>query len=230
MASVNLRQGADRASAHSCDRICWRVSNRFPHSGAGSTDAEAGAFRTWRKNPVIVFDDADLERALDAVAFMIWSLNGERCTSSSRVLIQSSIHDEFVAKLKSVSPLFRSVTLDPSTVIGPLIHPVHCEKVRSYEAIARSAGADVTVGGLVSDRITLDDESCFVRPMLFSDAENDMTISQEEILGQYSPQFRSKMKPTRFVLRTMSITASPDTCGLVTPVARIVLPVTSMRE
>ena len=180
---------------------------------------------------MIVFDDADLERALDAVAFMIWSLNGERCTSSSRVLIQSSIHDEFVAKLKErVATLPVGHPLDPSTVIGPLIHPVHCEKVRSYEAIARSAGADVTVGGLVSDRITLDDESCFVRPMLFSDAENDMTISQEEILGQYSPQFRSKMKPTPFVLRTMLITASPDTCGLVTPVALIVLPVTSMRE
>ena len=115
---------------------------------------------------------------------MIWSLNGERCTSSSRVLIQSSIHDEFVAKLKErVATLPFGHPLDPSTVIGPLIHPVHCEKVRSYEAIARSAGADVTVGGLVSDRITLDDESCFVRPMLFSDAENDMTISQEEIFG-----------------------------------------------
>jgi 5-carboxymethyl-2-hydroxymuconic-semialdehyde dehydrogenase len=141
-------------------------------------------FELGGKNPVIVFDDADLDRALDAVAFMIWSLNGERCTSSSRVLIQSSIHDEFVAKLKErVATLPVGHPLDPSTVIGPLIHPVHCEKVRSYEAIARSAGADVTIGGLVSDRISLDDESCFVRPMLFTGASNDMTISQEEIFG-----------------------------------------------
>lgn len=141
-------------------------------------------FELGGKNPVIVFDDADLERALDAVAFMIWSLNGERCTSSSRVLIQSSIHDEFVAKLKErVATLPVGHPLDPTTVIGPLIHPVHCEKVRAYEAIARAEGADVTVGGLLSDRITLDDESCFVRPMLFSGAKNDMTISQEEIFG-----------------------------------------------
>ena len=141
-------------------------------------------FELGGKNPVIVFEDADLERALDAVAFMIWSLNGERCTSSSRVLIQSSIHDEFVAKLKErVATLPVGHPLDPTTVIGPLIHPVHCEKVRAYEAIARSAGADVTVGGLLSDRITLDDESCFVRPMLFSGAKSDMTISQEEIFG-----------------------------------------------
>ena len=46
---------------------------------------------------MIVFDDADLDRALDAVVFMIYSLNGERCTSSSRLLVQGSIHDEFVA-------------------------------------------------------------------------------------------------------------------------------------
>jgi len=73
--------------------------------------------------------------------------------------------------------------LDPSTVIGPLIHPVHCAKVRSYEAIAKSEGVDVTVGGIVSDRVSIDDDSCFVRPMLFSGARNDMTIAQEEIFG-----------------------------------------------
>jgi len=57
-------------------------------------------FELGGKNPVIVFDDADLERALDAVVFMIYSLNGERCTSSSRLLIQESVHDEFVARLQ----------------------------------------------------------------------------------------------------------------------------------
>ncbi len=51
------------------------------------------------KNPVIVFEDADLERALDAVVFMIYSLNGERCTSSSRLLVQRSIHDRFIERL-----------------------------------------------------------------------------------------------------------------------------------
>ncbi len=53
-------------------------------------------FELGGKNPVIVFDDADLERALDAVVFMIYSLNGERCTSSSRVLVHDTIHDELV--------------------------------------------------------------------------------------------------------------------------------------
>ena len=56
-------------------------------------------FELGGKNPVIVFDDADLDRALNAVTFMIYSLNGERCTSSSRVLVQDSIYDEFIERL-----------------------------------------------------------------------------------------------------------------------------------
>ena len=60
-------------------------------------------FELGGKNPVIVFDDADLDRALDAVVFMIYSLNGERCTSSSRLLVHESIQDEFIARLASGS-------------------------------------------------------------------------------------------------------------------------------
>ena len=137
-------------------------------------------FELGGKNPVIVFDDADLERALDAVMFMIYSLNGERCTSSSRVLIQASIHDEFVAKLSErVQALKVGHPLDPSTEIGPLIHPRHCEKVRSYAAAATEAGARVVVGG----GAPTDPDSYYVNPMLFTGATNDMRIAQEEIFG-----------------------------------------------
>ncbi len=136
-------------------------------------------FELGGKNPVIVFDDADLERALDAAMFMIYSLNGERCTSSSRVLIQASIHDEFIARLSErVQTLRIGHPLDPSTEIGPLIHPIHCEKVRSYEAAAIDGGASVVVGGSPTDA-----DSYYVNPMLFTGATNDMRIAQEEIFG-----------------------------------------------
>ena len=95
-------------------------------------------FELGGKNPVIVFDDADLDRALDAVLFMIYSLNGERCTSSSRALVQRSIYDGFTAKLaERVKKIKVGHPLDPATEIGPLIHPAHVDKVLSFPALAR---------------------------------------------------------------------------------------------
>ena len=82
-------------------------------------------FELGGKNPVVVFDDADLDRALDAAIFMIYSLNGERCTSSSRLLIQSTIAPEFLERLvERVNRIRVGHPLDPGTEVGPLIHEV----------------------------------------------------------------------------------------------------------
>ncbi|MCP4597660.1 5-carboxymethyl-2-hydroxymuconate semialdehyde dehydrogenase [Neptuniibacter sp.] len=134
------------------------------------------------KNPVIVFDDADFDRALDAVTFMIYSLNGQRCTSSSRLLVQSGIKDKFLAALKErVANIKVGHPLDPATEVGPLVHTGHYDKVTSYFDIAKEDGATIAVGGK-----SLRDEmgpGNFVTPTLFVDAKNDMRIAQEEIFG-----------------------------------------------
>ncbi|MCL4122425.1 UNVERIFIED_CONTAM: hypothetical protein GTU68_003621 [Idotea baltica] len=138
-------------------------------------------FELGGKNPVIVFDDADIERALDAVIFMIYSLNGERCTSSSRVLIQSSIYDEFTDRLaEKMKRVPVGHPLDPTAVIGPLIHPRHHEKVCSYQDIAEADGATVIRGGSWADA---PEGGNWVTPVLFTGATNDMRIAQEEIFG-----------------------------------------------
>jgi 5-carboxymethyl-2-hydroxymuconic-semialdehyde dehydrogenase len=137
-------------------------------------------FELGGKNPVIVFDDADLDRALDAVLFMIYSLNGERCTSSSRALIQRSIYDDFTRR---IAERVRTITvghpLDPATEIGPLIHPRHTEKVLSYFRQATADGADISVGGARA----CDGRGNYVAPTLFTRADNAMRIAQEEIFG-----------------------------------------------
>ena len=138
-------------------------------------------FELGGKNPVIVFDDADLERAIDAVVFMIYSLNGERCTSSSRLLIQKSIADEFVDEIKKRVALLRvGHPLDPDTEVGPLIHEAHCKKVVSYFEIAKQEGAKIAIGG---KRLDLEGKGHFVEPTLFTQANNSMRIAQEEIFG-----------------------------------------------
>ncbi|MEM7058551.1 MAG: 5-carboxymethyl-2-hydroxymuconate semialdehyde dehydrogenase [Pseudomonadota bacterium] len=136
-------------------------------------------FELGGKNPVVVFDDADLDRALDAAVFMIYSLNGERCTSSSRLLVQDTIADEFEAKLiERVNRIKIGHPLDPSTEIGPLIHKDHMAKVTSYFDTARSDGAVIAAGGERHG-----ETGCFVKPTLFTGATNAMTIAQEEIFG-----------------------------------------------
>jgi len=138
-------------------------------------------FELGGKNPVIVFDDADLERAMDAAIFMIFSLNGERCTSSSRVLIQESIYDQFTSRIADkMATVPVGHPLDPSSVIGPLIHPRHLDKVCSYADIAAAEGADVVQGRGWPDAPP---EGNWVAPMLFTGARSDMRIAQEEIFG-----------------------------------------------
>jgi 5-carboxymethyl-2-hydroxymuconic-semialdehyde dehydrogenase len=136
-------------------------------------------FELGGKNPVIVFDDADLDRAVDAATFMIYSLNGERCTSSSRLLVQDTIYDTFTARVAEVARQIKvGHPLDPETVVGPLIHPEHEAKVMSYFDKARDEGATIAAGG---EKIGT--AGCFVAPTLFTNATNDMAIAQEEIFG-----------------------------------------------
>ena len=138
-------------------------------------------FELGGKNPVIVFDDADLDRALDAVVFMIYSLNGERCTSSSRLLVHRSISDDFTERLAArLRNIAVGHPLDPATVIGPLIHARHCQKVRGYIELASTEGATVVSGTPWADAPP---EGNFVAPVLFTGATNDMRIAREEIFG-----------------------------------------------
>ncbi len=133
------------------------------------------------QNPTIVFADADLDRALDAAIFMKFSLNGERCTSGSRLLLQEDIYDEFTQNLKErIAKLKVGDPLDPNTEIGPMIHDTHKQKVLSYGEIGKKDGATLSIGGDAPDR-----EGCYVNPTVFIDATKDMRISQEEVFGPF---------------------------------------------
>jgi 5-carboxymethyl-2-hydroxymuconic-semialdehyde dehydrogenase len=138
-------------------------------------------FELGGKNPIVVFADADLERAADAAIFMIYSLNGERCTSSSRLLVESSIYEKFTNMVAEKAKRIKvGHPLDPETVVGPLIHPSHQEKVLGYIDIGKNEGAELLVSGGKFDG---PGGGCYVAPTLFTNAHNQMRISQEEIFG-----------------------------------------------
>ena len=147
----------------------------------GSATLKRVHFELGGKNPVIVFDDADLDRALDAVVFMIYSLNGERCTSSSRLLVHAGIAETFAARVaERVGRIKVGHPIDPKTEIGPLIHERHFSKVCSYFDIARQDGARIAAGGTP---FAGPGGGHYVMPTLFTSADMSMRIAQEEIFG-----------------------------------------------
>jgi len=133
------------------------------------------------KNPAIVFSDADLKRALDAVIFMAYSLNGERCTANSRVLIEESIYDEFLEMLlERVKKIKIGDPFNENTELGPLVRPEHWQRVKGYIEIGIKEGAKLLYGG---DRPKEFPEGNYLMPTLFADGRRDMKIFKEEIFG-----------------------------------------------
>jgi len=141
------------------------------------------------KSPFVIFDDADLARALDAAIFMIFSNNGERCTAGSRILVQESIYADFVSRFtERAKRISVGDPLDEATIVGPMISPEHLKKVLSYIELGPKEGATMLCGGL--DRPSYAPElpaamrkGNFVWPTVFADVDNRMRIAQEEIFG-----------------------------------------------
>jgi len=137
------------------------------------------------KSPFVVFADADLERALDAAVFMIFSNNGERCTAGSRILVQRSIYGAFVERfVERARRIVVGDPLDEHTIVGPMISRAHLEKVRGYISLGVEEGARMLCGGLHAPDVPAHVlAGNFVAPTVFADVDNRMRIAQEEIFG-----------------------------------------------
>ena len=132
------------------------------------------------KSPAVVFADADLDAAVNATIFGVFSLNGERCTAGSRILVERSIYDEFVERYAAQAARVKvGYPHDPSTEVGALVHPEHFEKVMGYVQRGREEGRLVAGGGRPEGFET----GNFVAPTVFVDVSPDASIFQEEIFG-----------------------------------------------
>ena len=132
------------------------------------------------KSPAVVFADADIEAAVNATIFGVFSLNGERCTAGSRILVEESIYDEFVERYAAQAGRVKvGLPSDPDTEVAALVHPEHYEKVMSYVEIGKSEARLVAGGGRPEGFET----GNFVQPTVFADVKPDARIFQEEIFG-----------------------------------------------
>lgn len=135
------------------------------------------------KSPNIIFEDADLDNAVKGAVSGIFAATGQTCMAGSRVLVQESIHDEFVEKLLALAKTARmGDPMDLNTQVGPVTTRPQFEKVLSYIDIANKEGAQCVLGGRPAERPECGD-GWFVEPTVFTGVRNDMRIAQEEVFG-----------------------------------------------
>ncbi|WP_374275955.1 aldehyde dehydrogenase family protein [Brevundimonas sp.] len=142
------------------------------------------------KNPLIVLDDADLERAVAIALDGSFFATGQRCTASSRLIVQDGIHDRFVEALaEKVRGLKVGPALDPETKIGPAVSEDQRETSYRYIDIAKGEGGRIVTGG---ERLQLDLPGWYVQPTLIADTEAGMRINSEEVFGPVASTIRVK--------------------------------------
>ena len=135
------------------------------------------------KSPIIIFDDADLENALNAALVANFYSTGQVCSNGTRVFVQDTIHDEFVDRLGERTKAIRvGDPFDPATQIGPLVSREHYEKVCAYMAIAKKSKARHICGGDVISEGELG-KGLYVTPAIFADCSDDMEFVREEVFG-----------------------------------------------
>jgi len=134
----------------------------------------------------MVFDDFDVDRAVNYAAFGAFIGAGQTCICASRHLVQASIYDEFVEKLAAKAKTIRiGDPFEPSTQLGPVISAKQRDRVLSYARIARDEGArEVAGGGAVN--VPGFEGGYFVEPTVFSDVRSEMRIFQEEVFGPFT--------------------------------------------
>ncbi len=133
------------------------------------------------KAPNVIFDDADLDQAVNAALFANFFNQGQACTAGSRLFVQASIYDAFMEKfLDRVAKLRVGDPTQNTTQIGALVSQEQYDKVAEYIRIGQDEGATLAFGGKL---LQPEHKGFFVQPTVFTDVKNSMRIAQEEIFG-----------------------------------------------
>jgi acyl-CoA reductase-like NAD-dependent aldehyde dehydrogenase len=152
------------------------------------------------KNAMLVFDDADLDLALDGVLWGAFGTTGQRCTATSRLIVQDGVHDELVSRLVDRA---RALKLGDGrkkgTDVGPLINEASLRKVERYVDIGQEEGADVLCGGRRPKEKALE-QGFFFEPTICARVNPGMRIEQEEIFGPVLSVLRFRTADEAFTI------------------------------
>jgi betaine-aldehyde dehydrogenase len=178
-------EGEELSASHKVDKIAFTggtVTGRRIMQGA-TGNLKKVTLELGGKNPNIVFADADFEAAVDGALFAAYANQGEVCSAGSRLLVEKSIHEEFVqAMLKKIPRIKLGHGLKAGVKMGPLISAAHREKVESYVAIGKKEGARLVCGGTRPAGAEFENGH-FLEPTIFDNVKPSMRIAREEIFG-----------------------------------------------
>lgn len=150
---------------------------------AATSNMKNIAFELGGKNPNIVFADADFDTAVDQAMNAVYFHAGQVCSAGTRLLVEDSIHDQFVAALvEKVKNIKLGSGFDETTQMGPLISQEHLDKVIDYVETGKKEGAVVAVGGEQPDQTELQD-GFFYLPTVLTNCTTDMQVVQHEGFG-----------------------------------------------
>ena len=142
------------------------------------------------KNPLVVLDDADLNTAVECALNGAFFSTGQRCTASSRLIVQDGIHDRFVAALtERLKACVVDDALKAGTHIGPVVDQGQLDTDEKYIAVGRDEGATLHWGG---ERLNRENPGFYLQPALFTNVSNGMRIAREEIFGPVAAVIRAK--------------------------------------
>jgi alpha-ketoglutaric semialdehyde dehydrogenase len=141
------------------------------------------------KNPLVVLDDADIDIAVECAVNGAFYSTGQRCTASSRLVVEKGIHDRFVEALtKRTEALVVGDPLDEKTQIGPVIDEKQLAQNEAYLEIGKNEGAHLACGG---QRIEKNVPGYFMQPALLTETDNSMRVNREEIFGPIASVIRA---------------------------------------
>jgi aldehyde dehydrogenase (NAD+) len=159
---------------------------------AGAADFKKVTLELGGKSANIVFDDADLDQALNGVISGIFAASGQTCIAGSRLLLQDSIHDEFVDRLVEIAKTAQlGNPMSEDTQIAPIATEPQYRKILAYIDIAKAEGARCVLGGGPGEAAGKH-QGLFVLPTIFVDVNNGMRIAQEEVFGPVLSVIRFK--------------------------------------
>jgi 5-carboxymethyl-2-hydroxymuconic-semialdehyde dehydrogenase len=175
--------GAPLSSHPGVNLICFtgEPSTGSKIIAAGAPTLKRFSMELGGKSPVVVFEDADPELAVDAALAQIFTMNGQRCTAGSRLLVQRRLYEQVVEAIAARASKVRvGDPFDPRTELGPLIHPEHHARVMAYIQSAKDQGARILAGGARPAGMELGN---FLEATVIADVDETMTVFQEEIFG-----------------------------------------------